>query len=58
MSNSPDPTKRFSSRVADYVKSRPSYPPQAIDLLRQTIALASDWTVADIGCSLASADVA
>jgi len=28
-----DPTQRFSNRVADYVKYRPSYPPEAINAL-------------------------
>ncbi|MFZ4508569.1 MAG: class I SAM-dependent methyltransferase [Fimbriimonas sp.] len=40
------PTERFSSRVADYVRYRPSYPEAAIELLR---AAAGSPTVADIG---------
>ena len=31
-----DPTQRFSSRVADYVKYRPSYPPALLDHLAVT----------------------
>lgn len=50
MSNSLDPTKRFSPRVSDYVKYRPDYPRQIIPLLHQTIALTPDWVVADVGC--------
>ena len=44
-----DPTKRFSARVADYIKYRPGYPPQVIDFFRDEIGLTSDWIVADIG---------
>ena len=44
-----DPTRRFSSRVENYVKYRPGYPPQIIDLLRQDCALRAHSVVADIG---------
>lgn len=44
-----DPTKRFSSRVADYVRYRPSYPGEVIELLKKECALTSDSVVADIG---------
>jgi SAM-dependent methyltransferase len=44
-----DAKQRFSSRVADYVRYRPGYPPALIDVLRQHCGLTSDHTVADIG---------
>ena len=45
-----DPTKRFSSRVADYVKYRPSYPAAAIDFLMKSCGLDSGSSIADVGC--------
>ncbi len=45
-----DPTARFSSRVDDYRKYRPSYPPQAIDFLEEKCGLSRDSVIADIGC--------
>ncbi|HVT87864.1 MAG TPA: class I SAM-dependent methyltransferase [Tepidisphaeraceae bacterium] len=50
MSNSLNPTGRFSSRVADYVKYRPDYPRQILDILSSITGLLPDWIVADIGC--------
>jgi hypothetical protein len=44
-----DPTKRFSDRVANYVKYRPRYPASMIGLLEGRIGLSPRWTVADIG---------
>lgn len=44
-----DPTRRFSTRVGDYVRYRPSYPPAVIELLRRECGLTPGWTVADIG---------
>jgi len=44
-----DPTKRFSGRVTDYVKYRPSYPAAIIDLLRAECGLTADSIVADVG---------
>jgi SAM-dependent methyltransferase len=44
-----DSTKRFSSRVENYIKYRPGYPPAVIDLLRRECGLASASQVADIG---------
>jgi SAM-dependent methyltransferase len=44
-----DPTKRFSSRVANYVKWRPSYPAGVIDALVEAYGMTPDWTIADIG---------
>jgi SAM-dependent methyltransferase len=43
------PTKRFSSRVENYVRCRPSYPSAAIDLLKTRCALSPAAVVADIG---------
>ncbi|HEV2294025.1 MAG TPA: class I SAM-dependent methyltransferase [Tepidisphaeraceae bacterium] len=44
-----DPTRRFSSRVADYVKYRPAYPPQLVDLCRREMGLQHASVVADVG---------
>lgn len=46
---SSDSTRRFSNRVADYVKARPGYPREVVELLAREIGLKTDWTVADIG---------
>jgi len=42
------PTTRFSNRVADYVATRPGYPPGVLDILRKE-GLTPAMTVADIG---------
>src|SRR5438477_6055442 len=44
-----DAKQRFSSRVADYVRFRPGYPPALIDLLRDECGLRSDHMIADVG---------
>jgi SAM-dependent methyltransferase len=44
-----DHTTYFSGRVENYVRYRPSYPPEIIDLLARECGLAKDWTIADIG---------
>lgn len=44
-----DPTQRFSTRVENYVKYRPGYPPEVIDTLREACGLTPAWPVADIG---------
>jgi SAM-dependent methyltransferase len=44
-----DPTRRFSDRVDDYVKYRPGYPQQIVELMRHTMALTPDSVVADVG---------
>lgn len=44
-----DPTKRFSDRVADYVRYRPHYPKAMLGLLREGLGLDRSWTIADIG---------
>jgi ubiquinone/menaquinone biosynthesis C-methylase UbiE len=43
-----NPTQRFSSRVQDYVRYRPTYPPEVIALLRDECGLTKDSIVADI----------
>jgi SAM-dependent methyltransferase len=40
---------RFSDRVQDYVRYRPSYPASVIEFLREQAGLAADVTVADVG---------
>src|SRR5258708_37671827 len=45
---SPSPTARFSDRVEDYVRYRPGYPPQVLELLRAECGLQPAHTVADI----------
>jgi SAM-dependent methyltransferase len=44
-----DSIRRFSDRVADYLKARPRYPMQALTYLRDTIDLQPTDLVADIG---------
>ena len=46
---STDPTGRFSTRVADYVKYRPGYPPDVLRLLEDECGLDSTSVVADVG---------
>ncbi|MGB8321365.1 MAG: class I SAM-dependent methyltransferase [Candidatus Acidiferrum sp.] len=41
--------QRFSNRVADYVRYRPSYPAALLDLLASECGLRSSHTIADIG---------
>src|SRR5689334_2552373 len=44
-----DPTKRFSSRVENYIKYRPGYPAEIIPLLESECGLTSETTIADLG---------
>ncbi len=44
----PNATQRFSSRVDNYVRFRPSYPPEVIGLLRNVCGLTPHWVIADI----------
>ena len=44
-----DPTKRFSDRVENYVKYRPSYPPGVIGLLELECGLTPASVIADAG---------
>src|SRR5579863_4121889 len=43
-----DATQRFSSRVENYVRYRPGYPEEVIDLLRAECGLTPDSLIADI----------
>lgn len=45
----PDPTARFSDRVADYVRYRPHYPDAMWDALAERCGLAPGSRVADVG---------
>jgi ubiquinone/menaquinone biosynthesis C-methylase UbiE len=45
---SKSPTARFSDRVANYVRYRPGYPPEVLDLLRSECGLRPAHIVADI----------
>lgn len=44
-----EPTRRFSTRVADYIKYRPGYPSEILDLLATECGLTPDSVIADIG---------
>jgi SAM-dependent methyltransferase len=44
-----DAKQRFSNRAADYIRYRPGYPAELLDLLCTECALRSDHIVADIG---------
>lgn len=43
-----DSTQRFSSRVEDYVRSRPGYPSEVIELLSRECGFTADAVVADV----------
>jgi len=45
----PDSKQRFSNRVEDYVRYRPGYPAQILDVLRRDCALTRESAIADIG---------
>jgi SAM-dependent methyltransferase len=44
-----NPTQRFSDRADTYARYRPSYPVEAIDILRESCALGPGADVADVG---------
>ena len=44
-----DTVERFSNRVANYVKYRPGYPVEVLELFRDAIGLTPDSIVADLG---------
>ena len=44
-----DSVKRFSNRVENYIKYRPDYPPQVLDLFREEMNLQKSSVIADIG---------
>jgi SAM-dependent methyltransferase len=43
-------TTRFAARVENYIRYRPGYPPEVLDLLRQDCGLTRSAQVVDIGC--------
>src|ERR1700691_580355 len=43
-----NPTQRFSSRVDNYVRYRPGYPREVLDLLKKECGLTADSIIADI----------
>ncbi|MEM1320792.1 MAG: class I SAM-dependent methyltransferase [Bacteroidota bacterium] len=43
-------TQRFSDRVADYIRYRPTYPSGLLSALQAHIGLSPDWRIADMGC--------
>jgi len=43
-----DPTQRFSSRVANYVRYRPGYPSAVVDLLKKECGLTTGAVIADV----------
>ena len=45
----PDPTKRFSSRVENYIRYRPGYPTAIIDFFHTKLNGTQDAIIADIG---------
>jgi SAM-dependent methyltransferase len=47
--NRPDSTERFSNRVDNYVRFRPRYPDQIIEVLERECGLATGSVVADVG---------
>jgi SAM-dependent methyltransferase len=44
-----DTVDRFSDRVDNYVKYRPGYPPELLDLFKSRLGLHSDSVIADVG---------
>lgn len=45
----PRPTERFTQRVEDYIRYRPTYPPAAIAAMREKLGVAPPAVAADIG---------
>src|ERR1700753_1567096 len=45
----PDPTQRFSSRVEDYIRYRPSYPSELLAWLTSECGISTNSRIADIG---------
>jgi ubiquinone/menaquinone biosynthesis C-methylase UbiE len=44
-----DVTQRFSTRVENYIKYRPGYPPQVLDTLKERCGLTPASVIADVG---------
>lgn len=49
MASSSDSTQRFSTRVRDYVRYRPTYPSEVLTILAEEACLTPEATIADIG---------
>ena len=47
--SSPSPEQRFSDRVENYVRYRPSYPLEIIPLLQRETGLIPQHVIADVG---------
>jgi SAM-dependent methyltransferase len=45
----PNPTERFSDRVDNYARYRPTYPTEVVSVLAQEIGLDPSWRLADVG---------
>jgi SAM-dependent methyltransferase len=45
-----DPTRRFSDRVENYILSRPSYPPEVLETMRQECGMSAMSEIADVAC--------
>jgi SAM-dependent methyltransferase len=43
------PIERFSDRVENYIKYRPDYPPEVVELMRRELNLNENSVIADIG---------
>src|SRR5271154_5572153 len=43
-----DATQRFSSRVDNYVRYRPGYPPAVLELLKEECGLTAESVIADV----------
>jgi SAM-dependent methyltransferase len=44
-----DPTRRFSTRVENYIRYRPTYPQPVVDLLKDECGLTGESVIADVG---------
>jgi len=44
-----DPTRRFSSRVDNYIRYRPGYPPEVLETVKRECGLSSACIIADVG---------
>jgi ubiquinone/menaquinone biosynthesis C-methylase UbiE len=44
-----DPTKRFSNRVENYVKYRPTYPEEILNVFRDEMGMTESSVIADVG---------
>ena len=44
-----DTTRRFATRVDNYVKYRPTYPPAIVEVLREECGLGPETVIADVG---------